>query len=72
MIPLMGLFYLKTRYYYCKNNLFTAYKRQAFYTIDPQKILLCKKIISLYPFNYSIFFRNFAKTFRGNNPIDQY
>lgn len=72
MIPLMGLLYLKIRYYYCKNNLFTAYKSQAFYTIDPQKILLCKKIISLISLNYSIFFRNFAKTFRENNPIDQY
>ena len=68
----MGLFYLKIRYYYCKDNLFTAYKSLAFYTIDPQKILLCKKNNFLISLNYSIFFRNFAKTFRGNNPIDQY
>ena len=68
----MGLFYLKIRYYYCKDNLFTAYKSQAFYTIDPQKILLCKKIISLYTLIIPFFFRNFAKTFQGNNPIDQY
>ncbi len=68
MIPLMGLFYLKTRYYYCKNNLFTAYKRQAFYTIDPQKILLCKKIISLYTLIVPFFFVILLKHFEGTIP----
>ena len=67
-MPLMGLFYLKIRYYYCKNNLFTAYKSQAFYTIDPQKILLCKKIISLYPLIIPFFFVILLKHFEGTIP----